>query len=313
MTPFVHRIPLPNPFFEGEINTWLIEDEPLTLVDAGLNSHSSLQALEQGLAQLGYQLEHLQQLILTHRHPDHVGLAKTIADRSGASVFIHELDAEVFLNPQYQATQFPLLLEQKLTAWGASPEILEPLIHFFQQSSITIPEAHVQHLSDGQILTTRNGVIEVHHTPGHSVGHITLKYGPFLLVGDHVLQRITPNIGSGDFQRRGQLANYLAGLDRVDRLATDSTIICPGHGAQFQNLHRRTLEIRQHHAQREQKVLNILNQLESCTIYEMASQLFGSMKDVHLMLGMGEAFSHLDKLAQEQKIIHHHNRFSRLR
>lgn len=305
----VVRIPLPNPFFEGEINTWLIEDDPLTLVDAGLNSPESLAALEAGLAKLGRRIEEIERLVLTHRHPDHVGLSRAIQERSGAEVLIHPDDQVVFSDPAQRAADFPKHLARELGAWGAPREALEPVVAFFEQTSVTVPEVSTFPLVEGDVLPGKKCGIRVHHTPGHSQGHVVLEYGEHLLVGDHVLERITPNVGSGEFHARGTLKKYLEGLERIAGLCHEGTIACPGHGGEFRTLAARAREIAAHHAEREEKVLSILRQGGGMSVYQMATALFGAMGTVHLMLGMGEAFAHLDKLESAGRIRNRGGRF----
>lgn len=305
----IHRISLPNPFFEGEINTWLIEDEPLTLVDAGLNSQDSLAALQQGLQRLGFRLEQIERLILTHRHPDHVGLARSIVEQSASEVWIHADDAEVFDNPARRAAKFPDLLADELGAWGAPHSALDPVAEFFRQTSVTIPEVTPRIFYDSQILPGEKFPLIVHHTPGHTLGHVTLQYGEDLLIGDHVLERITPNIGSGEFHARGSLQKYLNALRKVSDLATPRTTAHPGHGPAFDTLPQRAAEIAHHHHEREQEVLAILARDRSASVYDMARTLFGTMDSVHLMLGMGEAFAHLDKLHSEGPIVFRDGRY----
>ena len=82
----IHRIALPTPFLVGRVNCYLIEDEPLTLIDTGPNSGKSLDDLERALAAQGRRIEDLGLIVLTHQHMDHLGLLEILARRSGASV-----------------------------------------------------------------------------------------------------------------------------------------------------------------------------------------------------------------------------------
>jgi hypothetical protein len=79
-------LPLPTHFAVGRVNVYLIEDDPLTLVDAGPRSQVALQELEAMLAGRGHRIEDLGLILLTHQHEDHCGLAATLAERSGAPV-----------------------------------------------------------------------------------------------------------------------------------------------------------------------------------------------------------------------------------
>src|SRR4051812_39919151 len=82
----IHRIAVPTPFAVGRVNVYLIEDEPLTLVDSGPNSGSSLDVLERELGALGHSIEDLERIVVTHQHIDHIGLVQILANRSGAEV-----------------------------------------------------------------------------------------------------------------------------------------------------------------------------------------------------------------------------------
>ena len=80
----IHRLAIPTPFAVGRVNVYLIEDEPLTLVDAGPNSGRSLDELHRALAARGRALEEIGLVIVTHQHMDHIGLVDIVASRSCA-------------------------------------------------------------------------------------------------------------------------------------------------------------------------------------------------------------------------------------
>ena len=82
----VHVLPVPTPFAVGRVNCYLVEDDPLTLVDAGPNSATSLTVLEAALGEHGRRIEDLERIVITHQHIDHIGLVQILADRSGAEV-----------------------------------------------------------------------------------------------------------------------------------------------------------------------------------------------------------------------------------
>src|SRR5579884_1782663 len=82
----IHRLAIPTPFAVGRVNCYLIEDEPLTLIDTGPNSGKSLDELERALAEAGRRIEELGLIVITHQHMDHIGLLEILARRSGAEV-----------------------------------------------------------------------------------------------------------------------------------------------------------------------------------------------------------------------------------
>ena len=82
----IHCLPIPTPFQVGRVNTYLIEDDPLTLVDSGPNSGTALDTLERALAAHGRRVEDLGLIVISHQHIDHLGLVSILARRSGAEV-----------------------------------------------------------------------------------------------------------------------------------------------------------------------------------------------------------------------------------
>ena len=82
----IHRLAIPTPFAVGRVNVYLIEDDPLTLVDSGPNSGSSLDELERQIAAHGHRIEDLGLILISHQHIDHIGLVSILAKRSGAEV-----------------------------------------------------------------------------------------------------------------------------------------------------------------------------------------------------------------------------------
>ena len=82
----IHRLAIPTPFAVGRVNCYLIDDEPLTLVDAGPNSGRALDELQRALEAHGKAIEDLELVIVTHQHIDHIGLVEIVASRSGAEV-----------------------------------------------------------------------------------------------------------------------------------------------------------------------------------------------------------------------------------
>ena len=79
----IHRLPIPTPWAVGRVNCYLVEDDPLTLVDTGPNSGGALDALERALARHGRRVEDLERIVITHHHPDHEGLLDILKRRVG--------------------------------------------------------------------------------------------------------------------------------------------------------------------------------------------------------------------------------------
>ena len=143
----IHCLAIPTPFQVGRVNTYLIEDDPLTLVDSGPNSGTALDALERALAGHGHRVEDLELLVISHQHIDHLGLASILARRSGAEVAALDLlapriehwkegmDADDAFAERVMAehgipqdVRYALLaVSQSYRAWGGSAKVTRPL------------------------------------------------------------------------------------------------------------------------------------------------------------------------------------------
>src|SRR5256885_4355128 len=125
------QLPLPVPFL-GAVNAWLLEGEPLTLVDTGPVRCDSLTALEAGLAARGYGVEDLELVLLTHHHLDHTGLASTIRERSGARVAALAATAAWGTGYHARAAEERTFTEDLLAAHGVPAPVVAATEPFWQ-------------------------------------------------------------------------------------------------------------------------------------------------------------------------------------
>jgi glyoxylase-like metal-dependent hydrolase (beta-lactamase superfamily II) len=192
----IHCLPIPTPFAVGRVNCYLVEDEPLTLLDAGPNSATSLTALEAALAQRGRGVEDLERIVVTHQHIDHIGLVEILAQRSGAEVCAlaglaswladykrameaeDRFGAEVMLRngiPQ-DVVHALRAVSASFRGWGAAARVTHPL-------------------ADGGSLEFANRRWSVHHRPGHSPSDTVFheESSGVLLAGDHLIKHISSN------------------------------------------------------------------------------------------------------------------------
>jgi glyoxylase-like metal-dependent hydrolase (beta-lactamase superfamily II) len=159
----------------GNVNGVLLEgdDGELVLIDAGFPNHET--AVYDALSALGRRPEDLGHIVFTHAHPDHIGSAAAIVERTGAKTWMHALDVPI----SERGGPF--------RAMRPSPHLVQGLLFriFWRPNEPIAPVRIDQHIRDGETLALAGGLTVI-HTPGHSAGHVSLLWREdrLLIVGD---------------------------------------------------------------------------------------------------------------------------------
>lgn len=310
------KICVPIPFPLRTVNMYaLVGKDGWALIDTGMGTPDARAAFEEWQRLSGLRIETLRAIILTHHHPDHVGLSGELHAQSGAPVYMHPID-EVNLQIIWS---------------GTLPKRFEAVSRFFQQHGLPptqlwynqTDQNAVRHLinvppheaflplEDGQVLDLMGERYRVIWTPGHADGQICLfreRDGVFL-AADHVLPRITPNIGLySDTDRKNPLDDYLNSLNKVATLP--ASIVLPGHGEPFTDLTGRVGEIIAHHKERLQQILDLLTK-EPQHANQLTNQLFQQrtlQNDEARRMAVAEVLAHLEYLRFQGKVEQHHTK-----
>ncbi len=307
------RICVPIPFPLRDVNMYaLTGPQGWALIDTGMGTPDARAAFTAGLERAGLRIQDLHAIVLTHHHPDHVGLSGELQEQSGAPVYMHPIDiastqriwagkiSERFGGVSQFFAQHGLP-PTRLWYTQVAPDVMRTLIHVPPLEAFTP-------LADEQELDLAGETYRVLWTPGHSDGQICLfraRDGVFF-AADHVLPRITPNIGLYSAQdRENPLGDYLASLARVAELPAQT--ILPGHGAQFSALKERCLEIIAHHEQRLEQIVALLAERPQHA-YELTERLFGSRltSDEARRMAVAEVLSHLEYLRFNKRVEQQH-------
>jgi glyoxylase-like metal-dependent hydrolase (beta-lactamase superfamily II) len=281
VVPGVWRIPVPLPFALKSANIYLIDDGPgqRILIDSGLGLPADEQALREGLAEAGVALEDLSALILTHAHPDHIGLSGLIHAAAHLPIYMLEGEAAQISAVWGEASgELLLQLDEMYRVNGMPDEIRagSQKAGLSLRKVLRLPPADaIITLSDGQQLELGNHSYEVIWTPGHSDHHLCLLRDDGLFIaGDHILPHITPNIGLYAGARPDPLSDYFGALRRVEPLSAG--LILPGHGRPFEGLAERAVDLRAHHDERSEFVYDIVSgERDGLNAYGVAGRLFG--------------------------------------
>jgi glyoxylase-like metal-dependent hydrolase (beta-lactamase superfamily II) len=302
----IHRLAIPTPFAVGRVNVYLIEDDPLTLVDAGPNSGSSLDELQRQLNAHGHEIDDIGLVILTHQHIDHLGLVGIVASRSGADVAA--IDAAVQFVERYseEASADDEFSTQVMLRHGIPGDVVDALKAVSAAFRAWGAKAKVTRvLHDGDTLELRDRKLEVSYRPGHSPTDTIFldRERRMLLSADHLLKHISSNplISRlpGQTERPQSLVIYLESLRKTREMDVD--IVLPGHGDAFGD-HRDLIDQRfALHARRAEK-LNALVDERSRTAYELAQAMWGNVAVTQAYLTLSEVLGHMDILLNEGRV-----------
>ncbi len=308
----IHVIAVPTPFLVGRVNCYLIEDDPLTLIDTGPNSGKSLDELAGGLRRLGHSIEELGLIVLTHQHMDHLGLVEILQRRSGAEVAALDLLAPYLEHFSASARADDEFASRVMLRHGVPAEVVTVLESVGAAFRAFGSSAHVtQPLTAGRELTLRDRTFVVAHRPGHSPSD-TLLHDPrreLLIGGDHLLARISSNpllsrpldrpldaAGDGGPDRPHALVDYIASMRATREMAIAVTL--GGHGPPVTDHVALIDERLRMHERRARRILSMLER-GPATAYGLASEMWGNVAVTQAYLTISEIIGHLDLLVAD--------------
>jgi glyoxylase-like metal-dependent hydrolase (beta-lactamase superfamily II) len=291
------------------VNCYLIEDDPLTLVDPGPNSTVALEELEGLLAAAGRRLEDVGLVLVTHQHHDHAGLAAVVRERAGCGVAALRPLAEL-LGAYEEAMEADDRYQARLMRRHGVPEetasTLRAVSRAFRRfgHGVTVDEP----LEDGGEVRLAERRLVAHARPGHSPTD-TLFVDPerrLALAGDHLLARVSSNpvIHSqwGEEPRRSALVAYLDALERT--AAMDLVATLPGHGPVIAD-HRSLIADRgDHHRRRAEEIAALIDERPR-TAHGIARAIWGDIALRQAFLTLCEVLGHTDLLESWGRIASH--------
>lgn len=320
VAPGVRWIRMALPFALDHINLWLLRDEMdspdgtgakiqgWTVVDCCITRDESRAQWEQVFAT---QLQGLPilRVIVTHMHPDHIGLAHWLCARWNAPLWISATD--------YNAARIG---SQSTTGFGG-----ESAARFFASHGLTNPEAQekirgrasyypgmvpdvprsFRRLQDGQVVVIGGRRWRCISGYGHAPEHIALYCDALktLISGDMMLPRISTNVSVYDVEPESNpLTAFLDSIDKFSALPED-TLVLPSHGKPFTGLHERIAQLHGHHRDR------LAELLAACASAPISAAdalpvLFKRTLDLHqTTFAMGESVAHLHKLWFEGRLV----------
>jgi len=304
----IHTIPVPTPFAVGRINCYLLEGDPLTLIDAGPRSERSLSVLREGIEQAGHSLEDLDLIVATHQHIDHVGLISTVAEQSGAEVAALDISVERLAEFAFGSEQEDQLAVDLMVRYGVPEEIANVLKEVTKSyRDLAAPVTVTQPFSAGEKVTLGSRPYEIFHRPGHSPSDTVFWDGERQLMfgGDHLLSHISSNPliskpldGSSD--RTRSLINYRDSLKET--AAMPVSIMLSGHGLAITD-HSNLIEKRlAGQDRRTEKIFKLVAEGHDSP-HSVANAIWGDIALTQAYLTLSEVIGHLDILMEDGRVV----------
>ena len=312
--PGIHRLKLPIPNLPIRyVNAYLVQgNNGALLIDTGWNTQEIFESLTKQLAEVGTNFKDITQIVITHIHPDHYGLAGRLKQLSGAKIALHYIEEKLIDLRYIRMNELLHQTGQWLHTNGVPADNLPEL----QTASVEIAKFVTPATTDvilygGETISTGRFNFNVLLTPGHSPGHISL-YEPsqkILISGDHILPTITPNIGLHPQSSDNPLGSYIDSLNALKHL--DVNLVLPGHENPFTTFQARIDELIQHHKQRNSKILQIIK-AEQKTAYQITTGItwisdisstgWQNLTPLNKRLALLEIIAHLESMRSDGKV-----------
>ena len=306
VAPGVWWIRMPLPFALDHINLWILEDgDGFTLVDTGYGVQATWDLWEKHFAGM-MAGRPVKNVVVTHYHPDHVGSAGWLVERTGAPFWMttgEYLSAHAAHDDVAGFDNDNTLALFVANGLPPPPPVEGPRKGGRYARGVPSVPKRYRRMMHGDQLSIGTRTWEVICVFGHAPEHAALWCESLgvLISGDQVLPRITTNVGVwGNQPEANPLKLFLDSLGRFSHLPADALVL-PSHDRVFRGLHQRIAELHAHHAQRLERLLEGCTQ--PITAFDAIPLLFKRKMDEHQMVfAMGEAIAHLHYLHAQGKV-----------
>lgn len=308
VAPGLLRVRVALPFPPSEVNAWLLAgSDGWTLIDSGIDDAPTRALFARVLADPLLGGRPVARLLVTHFHPDHVGLAGWLHARTGADIHMSRVE---WMQARLLLNEDPAEVVPQLVAHNRFCGAPQPFLDLVQRRGMLYPKwvgplpRRYMRVKEGDELTLAGSTWRVMIGEGHAPEMICLysvERG-LLIAADQILGRISPHIGSHPSDPLAdQLGTFLSSLAQFEALPED-TLVLPSHGDPFRGLHARVAALRAHHEDRLERLMDFCTEPRS--VMDTLEVLFRPLPLEQIGFGLSEALAHLQHLVLRGELGH---------
>lgn len=285
-------------------NAYLIDDAVLTLIDTGCLWPDAERLFVQTFSALGRDIADLENIIITHGHGDHYGLAKRLSNLSGANVYIHKNDIHKVTGTRVKEfnADFPsmrkFLLGMGMT--GCEIDDTRDTVNSFSRSIEQLED--VEPVDDGYVFRLGKSCMKVVHCPGHTPGSSCFYdiNGGTLFTGDCLLpEQVSNALIDPVFEKLGaykSLASQLSSLKKVKGLPVN--LAFPGHGGVLDDTRFEVDNALRYFQELREDVIRLIGDQEIAPA-DIARRIDSTLTGLNLYVKMSDVLGMLEILAEE--------------
>ena len=297
---------MPLPFALDHVNCWLLgEPSGQVLIDTGVDDAATREYWNAIVKRNG---QWPSQLLVTHFHPDHMGLAGWFAGLGAQSLMATKVEAGIAAQLwSAEDEQYAGTYEKWYAAHGLPADAIQSVRGngntYRRKVHQPPPLSQWHYVEEGKSLTLANRKYKVIIGRGHAPHMVMLfrEDDHVLIAADQVLPSISPNVSvMPRLEDDDPLSSFLHSLTCLEGLP-DDTLVLPSHGLPFRGLKQRLDALKQHHTERLELVLHACRQKVSA--HDLFDVLYRRKLDAQQMsFALGEALAHLHYLEKQGKL-----------
>ena len=294
----LHKIIIPTPYPEGDVNAFLLKGDRLTLFDAGPRTETAYNALKKGIEEAGYKMEDVEQVVLTHHHPDHAGWVDAFTD---ADIIGHEYVDHFLRKTEDFMDYHNRFYGKQLTLQAVPQAIIQKVLSARNELELFGTKPLTTFINEGDEVPG-HPELKALYTPGHAQSHLIFleEATGEVIGGDLLLEKISPNPlveppVDLSLTRPKSMVQQQQSLLRLRDLNT--TKIYSGHGNEITNVNELIdLRLKRDHS-RARQLLEIMDTPKP--VIQLTMELYPLVYKKQFALTLSKTLGYLDCLVRD--------------